>query len=116
MKDKLWIGKIVNYFGIKGELKVVSDFEMADRAFKENNTIYINNEKHLVTGCRFHHHNYLVKIDHINDINQITKYIGYDIYIDRNTLSLSDDEYLAKAKNIIDEDQLSIINGEYINH
>lgn len=94
MKDKLWIGKIVNYFGIKGELKVVSDFEMADRAFKENNTIYINNEKHLVTGCRFHHHNYLVKIDHINDINQITKYIGYDIYIDRNTLSLSDDEYL----------------------
>lgn len=47
-----------------------------------------------MTGCRFHHHNYLVKIDHINDINQITKYIGYDIYIDRNTLSLSDDEYL----------------------
>ena len=33
------IGKIVNTFGIKGELKIVSNFEMANRAFKKGNKI-----------------------------------------------------------------------------
>ena len=37
------IGKIVNTFGIKGELKIVSNFEMANRALKKGNRIIINN-------------------------------------------------------------------------
>ena len=41
--DKIYIGKIVNTFGIKGELKIVSNFEMANRAFKKGNKIIINN-------------------------------------------------------------------------
>ena len=52
------IGKIVNTFGIKGELKIVSNFEMANRAFKKGNKIIINNKERLITNSRFHHHNY----------------------------------------------------------
>ena len=62
------IGKIVNTFGIKGELKIVSNFEMASRAFKKGNKIIINNKERLITNSRFHHHNYLVEIDNIKDI------------------------------------------------
>ena len=36
------IGKIVNTFGIKGELKIVSNFEMANRAFKKGKKINYN--------------------------------------------------------------------------
>ena len=35
------VGKIVNTFGIKGELKIVSRFEMADKVFKIHNKIMI---------------------------------------------------------------------------
>ena len=65
------IGKIVNTFGIKGELKIVSNFEMANRAFKKGNKIIINNKERLITNSRFHHHNYLIEIDNIKDINLI---------------------------------------------
>ena len=62
------IGKIVNTFGIKGELKIVSNFEMANRAFKKGNKIIINNKERLITNSRFHHHNYLVEIDNIKNL------------------------------------------------
>lgn len=93
MKE-IYVGKIVNYFGLKGELKVVSTFEMANKAFMINNHLLINHESHLITGVRYHHFNYLIKIDNLNDINLITKYIGNDLYINREELHLKDSEYL----------------------
>ena len=42
MKDKLYIGYICGTHGIKGELKVLSDFEKKDQAFMVNNKTYDN--------------------------------------------------------------------------
>ena len=38
--EKLFVGKIVNTFGIKGELKVVSKFEMASKVYQKNNILF----------------------------------------------------------------------------
>lgn len=88
------IGKIVNTFGIKGELKIVSNFEMASRAFKKGNKIIINNKERLITNSRFHHHNYLVEIDNIKDINEVTYLIGAKVSINKDELKLKENEYL----------------------
>ena len=88
------IGKIVNTFGIKGELKIVSNFEMANRAFKKGNKIIINNKERLITNSRFHHHNYLVEIDNIKDINEVTYLIGAKVLINKDELKLEENEYL----------------------
>ena len=37
--EKVYIGKIVNTHGIKGELRILSDFEFKDKAFKVNTEI-----------------------------------------------------------------------------
>ena len=44
--EKIYIGKIVNTFGIKGELKIVSKFEMPDRVFKVHNQIIIKDKNY----------------------------------------------------------------------
>lgn len=88
------IGKIVNTFGIKGELKIVSNFEMANRAFKKGNKIIINNKERLITNSRFHHYNYLVEIDNIKNINEVTYLIGAKVSINKDELKLEENEYL----------------------
>ena len=92
--EEIFIGKIVNVFGIKGELKIVSSFDMPDKAFKKNNIIIINKEEHLITSVRFHKNNYLVEIDNLKDINLVLKYKGYNVFIKKDYLNLKQEEYL----------------------
>ena len=43
MNEMIYIGKTVSTFGIKGELKVISDFEKCVKAYKVGNkTMYIS--------------------------------------------------------------------------
>ena len=78
--EKIYIGKIVNTFGIKGELKIVSKFEMPDRVFKVHNQIIIKDKNYEITGVRFHKNNYLVELNNIKDINDIEYLIGNEVY------------------------------------
>lgn len=91
---KIYVGKVTGAFGIKGELKVLSDFEMPEKVFKNNNIIYLNDDEHLITNVRFHKNKYLIEIDNIKDINQLPDYRNYKVYIDYQNLKLSDEEYL----------------------
>lgn len=92
--EKLFVGKIVNTFGINGELKVVSKFEMASKVYQKNNILFIGNKEYKISNVRFHKNNYLVELDNIKDINLIEYLIGYDVYFNKEDLDLSDDEFL----------------------
>ncbi len=92
--ENIYVGKIVNTFGIKGELKVVSKFEKANNVFKKNNILIINNKNYNITNIRIHKKNYLVELNNIKDINQIKYLIGYDIYFNKEDLKLNENEYL----------------------
>ena len=102
------VGKIVNTFGIKGELKIVSRFEMPKKVFKKGNTLRINNINYKITNVRFHHHNYLVEINNIKDINNVEHLIGNEVYFNEKELNLNDDEYLISelvGYRVIDNDK-----------
>lgn len=88
------VGKIVNTFGIKGELKIVSRFEMADKVFKVHNKIMINNNVYEISGMRIHKNNYLVEIDNLKDINFVEHLIGNDVFFNKADLNLGDNDYL----------------------
>lgn len=105
MNEMILIGKTVSTFGIKGELKVRSDFNYLDKAYKFGNVILINNIEHEISGVRYHKNNVLLKIDGLENINDILEYVGYNIYIKRMDLKLNDNEYL-------DSD---LINSDVIN-
>ena len=41
------IGKYVNTHGIKGEIKLISNFSRKDLAFQKDNKIYIDNKEFI---------------------------------------------------------------------
>ena len=45
--EYLYLGKIVNTHGIKGEIRILSDFDYKEKAFKVGSKIYIDDEEHI---------------------------------------------------------------------
>lgn len=119
MNDYILIGKIINTFGIKGELKINSNFEYSDRIFTKDFPIYIgiNKVKELVYTHRVHKNNDLVLFKGYSNINEVLKYKGENIYILRSDLNLAEDEYLLNdliGFSVYDDNKLlgSIISYE----
>jgi 16S rRNA processing protein RimM len=92
--ELIYVGKIVNTFGIKGELKIVSHFEMAKRVFVKKNHLIINKTDYEITNVRFHKNNYLVELNNIKDINKIEYLINEEVYFAKENLNLTTSEYL----------------------
>lgn len=92
----IFIGRIVNTHALKGEVRIVSDFEFKDRIFKENTLLYIgeNKDKEIIETYRKHKQFDMVKFKGIDYINDALKYKGSKVYIDESILNLKDDEIL----------------------
>jgi len=96
MNEYIKIGKIVNTHGIKGELRILSDFIYKERIFKKGFIIYIGPylEAHKIVGYRFHKVFDMIMLEGFNNINEVLKYKGCFVYIKRSDLKLNDGEYL----------------------
>ncbi len=89
------LGVIVNTHGIKGEVRIISNFEYKDRVFKVGNSIYLNNNEELKIDTYRKHKNYdMITFNNINDIRDVLKYKGQNVYYDKDKLVLNDNEYL----------------------
>ncbi len=94
MDELVLIGKSVSTFGIKGELKVISDFEYKKRAFLKGRRILLNNVSHVITSVRYHKNYVLITIDNLDNINDVLEFVGFNLYILKRDLNLGEDEYL----------------------
>ena len=92
----IFIGRIVNTHALKGEVRIISDFEFKDKIFKENTFLYIgeNKDKEIIETYRKHKQFDMVKFKGIDYINDVLKYKGSKVYIDESILNLKDDEIL----------------------
>lgn len=91
---KILIGYVSGVHGLRGDLKIKSNFKSADKVFLSGNTIYLNDEIHTITSCKLYKGYYLVTIDNIRDINAVEHFKGFDVFIDRDSLKLGKGEYL----------------------
>jgi 16S rRNA processing protein RimM len=92
----IYIGKIVNTHALKGEVRIISNFEYKDRVFNISNKLYIGKDKceEVIETYRKHKNYDMVKFKNIDNINDVLKYKGMNVYFDENELKLSDDEIL----------------------
>jgi len=89
------LGVIVNTHGIKGEVRIISNFEYKDRIFIPGNSIYLNNNEELKIDTYRKHKNYdMITFNNINDIRDVLKYKGQNVYYDKDKLVLNKNEYL----------------------
>ncbi len=96
MEEYIYIGKIVNTHGIKGEIRILSDFEYKDKVFIKDMPIYIGRKKELeIINSYRHHKNFeMITMKNYTNINEVLKYKGLYVYIKREDLLLSKTEYL----------------------
>jgi len=95
-QEFVYIGKIVNTHGIRGEIRILSDFELKEKVFVPGMKIYIGRKKEEETIVTYRHHkNFeMITMEGYNDINQVLRYKGLYVYVDKNDLNLSENEYL----------------------
>lgn len=96
--DYIYIGKYVNTHGIKGEIRILSDFEYKDRVFVVDFPIYIGNnkDKYIIKSYRHHKEYEMITLDGINDIKDIISLKGQKVFINKVDLKLNDNEFLEK--------------------
>lgn len=94
--DCIYLGKIVNTHGIKGEVRILSEFDKKKLVFKKGFNIYIgkNFVKETINSYRVHKNYDMVTFEGINDINDVLKYKGSKVYFDRNDLNLNNNDFL----------------------
>lgn len=92
--DFVFIGKIVNTHGIKGEFRIKSDFERKDLVFKIGNLIYISKSSYEITSYRVHKGYDMVTVKDFNNINDVLPFKGKNVFFDRKDLNLSDNDYI----------------------
>ena len=85
------IGKIVTTHGIKGEVKLISNFKYKKEAFKIGNKIYIgqNKEEKIIQSYRVHKNYDMLTFKNYNNINDVLKYKNSNVYIDKSTLKIN---------------------------
>lgn len=90
------IGKIVNTHGVKGELRLISDFKYKDKIFVDNFSIYIGKEKieEKINSYRRHKMFDMITLKGYNNINEVLKYKGSYAFINKEDLVLGNNEYL----------------------
>lgn len=93
----IYIGKLVNTHGIKGEVRILSDFRYKDKVFVKNFKFYVGKEKkeYIVNSYRPHKKFDMVVFKDNYDINLIEHLKGSNVYINKEDLKLDKNQILA---------------------
>ena len=92
--DKVFIGKIVSTHGIKGELKILSDFPYKDKVFVVDKKIIIDDKEYTIKSYRVHKNFDMVTLDDYKDINEVLFLLKKNVYVSKEELNLSSNEVL----------------------
>ncbi len=97
--EYIYIGFITNTHGIKGELRILSDFRYKELIFLKDYKLYIGDKKELYIINQYRKHkNYdMVIFNGINIIEQVLKYKGSKVYINK-------DDFKLEKNSILDEE------------
>ena len=101
--DFIKIGKLVNTHGIKGEVKILSDFTKKDLVFIPGFKIYIGNKKTLMIINSYRHHKMfdMITLKGITNINDVLQYKGLDVFVNKEDLNLKGDYLLEDLEFIL---------------
>lgn len=94
----IYIGKVTNTHALKGEIRILSNFEFKNKVFTKGFKLYVGHLKteETIETYRRHKQYDMVKFVGIDNINDVIKYKGASVFINEEDLNLSDDEILTE--------------------
>lgn len=126
----IYIGDIVNTHGLKGELRIISDFKYKEKVFKPEFKIYVGRQREKLEIKTYRQHkNYdMVTLVDVNGIEEAIAYKGDSVYINRNDLEIegyfdedligleayTDDKYIGNVTDILKNkaNDILVINSD----
>lgn len=113
------IGKVVGVFGLKGALKIWPNPDYIDY-FQPENEVIVNEQSLTISEVGWHKKQARIWMEGVNKVEQAEQYIGFELYVPKEKLSLSDeDEYYVEdliGINIVDERGNSLGQLEEVMH
>lgn len=87
----VYVGEIVNTHGIKGELRIVSDFKYKDAVFVIGKKVYLGKRKQeaMIKSYRKHKNYDMVTFEGIEDINDAIIFKSDDVFVKREDLNIN---------------------------
>ncbi len=92
--NKVLVGKVVSTHGIKGEVKILSDFEYKDKVFVVGKKLLIDDCEYVIKSYRHHKNFEMVTLNDYNDINDVLFLMKKKVYMMEEDISLDNDEVL----------------------
>lgn len=109
MQDKFEVGKIVNTFGIRGEVKITPYTDNIEQ-FKKIKDIYVDDIKMKIEGVKYQKNVVILKLKGIDDMTSAEDLRGSIIKVDRSNKKLPEGTYyivdLIGSKVYTDEGKL----------
>lgn len=95
---RIKIGQLVNFHGVKGEVKILSDSDFLTERFAAGKAVEIGGETFVIQSYRTHKNFHMLKFEGISNMNDITHIKGKDVFIEESgkALELDDNEYHVK--------------------
>ena len=92
------VGKLVNTHGLKGEVRILSNFRHKQNVFVKGMKLYIGKKKEefIINTYRFHKIYDMVTFDGFNNINDVEYLKGLNVYINEEDLKLDGEIYSGK--------------------
>jgi len=113
--EYLVIGKVVTTHGIKGEIKILSDFKYKKEVFKKDFKIYIgeNKEEFIINSYRVHKNYDMVTLVGLNNINDDLRFRNKKVYIEKSSLKIDGylDEDLIGLNVIMNEETIGKVKS-----
>ncbi len=96
MEEFIYVGKIVNTHGIKGEIRILSDFSKKEKVFVSGMPIYIGRkkEREVISTYRHHKNFEMITMKGYTDINEVLRFKGLYVYVKKEDLKLEEGEFL----------------------
>ncbi len=125
MSDKyIEIGKVVNTFGLKGELKIQSESDFIDYRFGVGHSIFLKRgrliEEYQISSMRILKGNVIICVNELYDINLVEHLVGSIVLALKDDIPpLEDGEYLIDdlvGMNVVNEQEelLGVVNDVII--
>ena len=94
--NKLYIGKIVNTHGIKGELRIKDNLTTKQRneIFKIGSNLIIDDKSYEITSYRVHKDYDMVTFEGLNNINEVLFLKGKKVYKSKEDINLNNEDIL----------------------
>lgn len=106
------IGTLVNFHGVRGEVKILSSSDFTNERFAVGQTVMINDETYTITRYRKHKNFHMLTFEGVTNLNDVEHLKGHTVYqaLDAIDIELPEGQY--HYEDIIGCEVINLDNNE----